>query len=83
LEGGFGLWLGDKGIVNGKTSTIFHILTSYGPTPSSFSLNAGRKHNHWDIELAEELPLGLLAGETSKDTAARVTSRRNFQRHCC
>jgi hypothetical protein len=27
LEGGFGLWLGDKGIVNGKMSTIFHILT--------------------------------------------------------
>jgi hypothetical protein len=26
-EGGFDLWLGDKGIVNGKTSTILHILT--------------------------------------------------------
>jgi hypothetical protein len=26
-EGGFGLWLGDEGIVNGKTSTIFYILT--------------------------------------------------------
>jgi hypothetical protein len=32
-EGGFGLWLGDKGIVNGKTSTILHILIGYGPTP--------------------------------------------------
>jgi hypothetical protein len=28
-DGGFGLWLGDKGIVNGKTSTILHILTLY------------------------------------------------------
>jgi hypothetical protein len=26
LEGGFGLWLGDNSIVNGKMSTIFHIL---------------------------------------------------------
>jgi hypothetical protein len=33
-EGGFGLWLGDKGIVNGKTSTSTYILT----TPSSFGL---------------------------------------------
>jgi hypothetical protein len=30
-----------------------------------------------DIELVEELPLGLLAGEASKNTAARVTSRRS------
>jgi hypothetical protein len=74
-EGGFGLWLGDKGIINGKTSTILHILTGYGPTPHSFSLNAGRKHNRWDIELAEELSLGLLAGASSKDTVARVTRR--------
>jgi hypothetical protein len=28
-EGVFSLWLGDKGIFNGKTSTIFHILTQY------------------------------------------------------
>jgi hypothetical protein len=27
LEGGFSLWLGGEGIVNGKTSTIFYILT--------------------------------------------------------
>jgi hypothetical protein len=27
LEGGFNLWLGDKGIVNGKMSIILHILT--------------------------------------------------------
>jgi hypothetical protein len=44
-EGGSGLWLGDKGIFNGKTSTSTYILTGYGPTPPSFSLNAGRKHS--------------------------------------
>jgi hypothetical protein len=27
-EGGFGLWLGDKGIANGKTSTSTYILTT-------------------------------------------------------
>jgi hypothetical protein len=32
-EGGFGLWLGGKGIVNGKTSTIFHILISSSLPP--------------------------------------------------
>jgi hypothetical protein len=31
-EGGFGLWLGDKGIVNGKMSTILHILTHSSQT---------------------------------------------------
>ena len=54
--------MGDKGIVNGKTSTIFHILTGYGPTPPSFSLITGREHSHKDIKLVEELPLGFLAG---------------------
>jgi hypothetical protein len=37
-EGCFGLWLGDKGIVNGKTSTIFHILiviTEPRPLPTT------------------------------------------------
>jgi hypothetical protein len=43
-------------------STIFHILAGYGPTPPSFSLTAGRKHSHKDIELVEELSLGFLAG---------------------
>jgi hypothetical protein len=62
LEGGFGLWLDDKGTVNGKTSTSTYILTGYGPTPPSFSLTAGRKHNRKDIELIEELSLGFLAG---------------------
>jgi hypothetical protein len=62
LEGGFGLWLGDKGIVNGKTSTSTYILIGYGPTPPSFSLTTGRKHNHKDIKLIEELSLGFLAG---------------------
>jgi hypothetical protein len=34
LEGGFDLWLGDEGIVNGKNKkTIFYILIGYGPTP--------------------------------------------------
>jgi hypothetical protein len=37
-EGGFDPWLGDKGIVNGKTSTIFYILTGYRPTPPLVSL---------------------------------------------
>jgi hypothetical protein len=61
-EGGFGLWLGDKGIVNGKTSTSTYILTGYGPTPPSFSLIAIRKHSRKDIKLVEELSLGFLAG---------------------
>jgi hypothetical protein len=54
--------LGGKGIVNGKMSTSTYILTSYGPTTPSFSLAAGRKHSHKDIELIEELLLGFLAG---------------------
>ena len=54
--------MGDKGIVNGKTSTIFHILTGYGPTPPSFSPTAGRKHSRKDVKLVEELSLGFLAG---------------------
>jgi hypothetical protein len=54
--------LGDKGIVNGKTSTSTYILTGYGPTPPSFSLTTGRKHIHEDIKLVEELSLGFLAG---------------------
>ena len=61
-KSGFGLWLGDKRIFNGKTSTSTYILTGYEPTPPSFSLTAGRKHSHKDIELIEELPLGFLAG---------------------
>jgi hypothetical protein len=67
LEGGFGLWLGDNSdIVNRKTSTFFHILTGYGPTPPSLSLNVGSKHSHYDIDIVEELLLGLLAGLASK-----------------
>jgi hypothetical protein len=54
--------LGDKGIVNGKTSTSTYILIGYGPTPPSFSLIDGRKHSHEDIKLVEELSLGFLAG---------------------
>ena len=54
--------MGDKGIVNGKTSTSTYILIGYGPTPPSFSLTAGRKHSREDINLVEELPLGFLAG---------------------
>jgi hypothetical protein len=65
LEGGFGLWLGDKGIVNGKTSTSTYILTGYGPTPPSFSLTVGRKHSRKDIKLVEELLLGFLVGATT------------------
>jgi hypothetical protein len=57
--------LGDKDIVNGKMSTILHILTGYGPTPPSFILIAGRKHIHEDIKIVEELPLGFLAGATT------------------
>jgi hypothetical protein len=49
-------------IVDGKMSTSIHILTGYGPTPPSFSLTTGRKHNRKDIKLVEELPLGFLAG---------------------
>jgi hypothetical protein len=49
-----------------KRAHIFHILIGYGPTPPSFSLNAGRKHSRLDIELAEELPLGLLVEAASK-----------------
>ena len=54
--------MGDKGIVNGKTSTILHILKGYGPTLPSFSLIARRKHIHKDIKIVEELPLGFLVG---------------------
>jgi hypothetical protein len=54
--------LGDKGIVNGKTSTSTYILAGYGPTPPSFSLTARRKHSRKDIKLVEELSLGFLAG---------------------
>jgi hypothetical protein len=55
--------LGDnRDIVNGKKSTSTYILTSYGTTPPSFSLTAGRKHSHKDIKLVEELSLGFLAG---------------------
>ena len=67
MEVGFDLWLADNSdIVNGKMRTIFYILTGYGSTPLSFSLSIGRKHSHKNIELAEELSLGLLAGATSK-----------------
>ena len=65
-KGGFGLWLGDKGIVNSKMSTSTYILIGYGPTPPSFSLNSGRKHSREDIKLVEELLLGFLAGAASK-----------------
>jgi hypothetical protein len=43
-EGGFSLWLGDKGIVNGKTSTIHHILTetSKGSLPMTIYLQIYR-----------------------------------------
>ena len=65
-KGGFGLWLGDNSIVNGKTSTILHILTGYGPTPPSFILTVGRKHSQKDIKLVEALSLGLLAGAVAE-----------------
>ena len=58
--------MGDnRNIVNGKTSTSFHILTGYAPTTPSFSLTAGRKHSRRDIKLVEELPLGFLAREVT------------------
>jgi hypothetical protein len=38
-EGGFGLWLGDKGIVNGKTSTSTYILTVSIGVAASLQLN--------------------------------------------
>jgi hypothetical protein len=71
-EGGFGLWLGDNSIVNGKMSTIFHILIGYGPTPPSFSLTTGSKHSQKDIKLIEELSLGFLAGAVTKALSLRL-----------
>jgi peptidoglycan biosynthesis protein MviN/MurJ (putative lipid II flippase) len=41
---------------------IHYILTSYGPTPPSFSITTERKHSHKDINLVEELSLGFLVG---------------------
>jgi hypothetical protein len=58
--------LGDKGIVNGKMSTSTYILTGYGPTPPSFSLAAGRKHNQKDIKLVEALSLVLIVGAVAE-----------------
>ena len=89
-EGGFSLWLGDNSdIVDGKTSTSIHILTSYGPTPPSFSLITRRKHNREDIKLVEEpsleflvgavtiaLPLGLLEGAVAETL---ILSFRNLK----
>jgi hypothetical protein len=77
LEGGFGLWLGDKGIVNGKMSTSTYILIGYGPTPPSFSLTARRKHSREDIKLVEELSLGFPSRSNHQSTVTRVTSRCN------
>jgi hypothetical protein len=37
-----------------------------GPQPPSFSLTDGKKHNHKDINLVEELSLGFLVGEVTK-----------------
>ena len=49
-----------------KREHPFHIPTGYGPTPSSFSLTAGRKHGHKDIKLVEELLLRFLARAVTK-----------------
>ena len=57
--------MGDKGIVNGKTSTILNILADYGLTPPSFSLIVGRKHSHKDTKIVEELSLGFLVGSVT------------------
>jgi hypothetical protein len=62
LEGGFGLWLGDKGIVNGKMSTHLSYSNRLWAHTSFIHLTTGRKHNRKDIELVEELLLGFLAG---------------------
>jgi hypothetical protein len=59
--------LGDNSdIVDGKMSTIDHILTVYGPTPPSFSLTTGRENSHKDTKLVEELSLGFLAEAVTK-----------------
>jgi hypothetical protein len=53
-----------------------HLLYSnrlWAHTPS-VSLKHWKETLPLDIELVEELPLGLLAGATSKCTVARVTS---------
>jgi hypothetical protein len=46
-----------------------NILTSYGPTPSSFSLTTERELSHKVTKLVEEFPLGFLASATTKALA--------------